>query len=210
MGTGPEVPDDAKAGEAFVDALTQRDFVRLEACLGPGVRLRALVPSGLREREGASEAAVLFRSWFEGVEHFEILERRVGVLAGRVQVHYRLRERYPDGEFEVIEQNAFCDVEDGRIASMDLVCSGHLPEPKGSPATVQRFDAGDMGCGSGLPQEFRRQIQALPVGGTLEVHVRDPSAKEDLPALARLLGHKVVSVQESTDGTTIVNVARGG
>jgi TusA-related sulfurtransferase len=205
----PEGKELWQPAESFVKALVARDFSQLEACLSPRVRFRALVPVGLREREGAKETATLLRSWFEGVDRFEVLDSGVQPIAHRAHVWYRLREFYADGDSEVIEQNAFCEVEEGRISSMDLVCSGHLPEPRGPVSGVHRFDAGDLGCGSGLPQEFRRQMEALPIGSVLETRVRDPSAKEDLPALARLLGHRVLSVQATPEGDTLLTVERG-
>jgi TusA-related sulfurtransferase/uncharacterized OsmC-like protein len=72
----------------------------------------------------------------------------------------------------------------------------------------QKYDAGDLGCGDGLAQEFRRQVDSIPVDHLLEVTTRDPSAKEDLPSLARLLGHEVVSTETSGDGKTVVMVRR--
>lgn len=75
-------------------------------------------------------------------------------------------------------------------------------------AVIHRYDAGGMGCGDGLPQEFRRQINSIPAGDDLELTTRDPSAKEDLPALSRLLGHEVISVKTGDDGSTIVVVRR--
>lgn len=76
-----------------------------------------------------------------------------------------------------------------------------MPEP-------HKYDAGDLGCGNGLPQEFRRQVNSIPVGDVLEVITRDPSAKEDLPSLARLLGHEVISVKSGDKGNTIVMIRR--
>ncbi|HYK93772.1 MAG TPA: sulfurtransferase TusA family protein [Thermoplasmata archaeon] len=193
---------------SFVAALAARDFSGLEACLDPKVRFRALVPVGLREREGAKETTTLIQSWFEGVERFEVLGSGVVPIAHRAHVWYRLREFYPDGERAIIEQNAYCELKRGRISTIDLVCSGHVAEPPAPSSRVHRFDAGELGCGSGLPQEFRRQIEAVPVGSILEVRTRDPSAKEDLPALARLLGHRVLSIQENPEGVTVVGVER--
>jgi TusA-related sulfurtransferase len=201
--------DSWRPAEEFVNALAAGDYARLQACLSPQVRFRALIPSGLREREGARDTAALIRTWFEGVGRLEILETGVKPIAHRAHLWYRLREFYPDGESEVIEQNAFCEVEGGQISAMDLVCSGHLPEPGKATSSVRQFDAGDLGCGSGLPQEFRRQIEAQPMGGVLKVRVRDPSAREDLPSLARLLGHEVLSVTTSVDGSATVSVRRG-
>lgn len=68
---------------------------------------------------------------------------------------------------------------------------------------VHEYDACDLGCGSGLAGEVRRRLASIAVGDRLRVVARDPSAREDLPALARLLGHRVVAVEEQPDGTTI-------
>jgi TusA-related sulfurtransferase len=65
------------------------------------------------------------------------------------------------------------------------------------------FDAGALGCGTGLAAEVRRRIAAIPIGGTLRIVTRDPAAREDVPALARLLGHRVLAVDASGDTTTI-------
>jgi TusA-related sulfurtransferase len=69
-------------------------------------------------------------------------------------------------------------------------------------------DFGEMGCGEGLPMEFRRNMQNLEVGDTIEFVVRDPSAKEDLPPLARMMGHRIVSQLELDDGSHSVVVER--
>ena len=195
-------------GRALIAALAAQDRTRIEACLRPNLRFRALVPAGLRERVGAPEAARLLHSWFAEAERVEIHEQEVVPFGGRLYLKYRFRERYPDGDSDVIEQNAFADVEEGQIGALDLVCSGHLPEPRMTGLATHRFDAEEMGCGSGLPQEFRRRILAIPVGSRLEVITRDPAAREDLPSLARLQGHHVISVNPSDNGTTVVTVER--
>jgi TusA-related sulfurtransferase len=73
---------------------------------------------------------------------------------------------------------------------------------------MHEFDAGTKGCGEGLGKEFRRRIEAIPVGEVLEVTVRDPSAKEDLPSLARLLGHRVLSVEARDNGRLVITTER--
>jgi TusA-related sulfurtransferase len=204
--------DAISTGEAFVAALADRDFEKLEACFHPQVRFRALVPPGLRERNGSADAAAQLKAWFSEPDHMQLLQKEVYPVSERVHISYRFREQYSDGETEVIEQHAFCDAREGLIESMDLVCSGFLPEPTGDAAAQpvrHRYDSGDLGCGSGLPQEFRRQVSAIPVGHVLEVVARDPSAKEDLPSLARLLGHEVLSVGTAADGSVVIVVKRG-
>jgi TusA-related sulfurtransferase len=196
-------------GEEFVVALSDRDSERLGACFHPEVRMRALVPPGFREDKGASAVVARLHSWFGQAESIDVLEKHVYRVADRLHIRYRFRERYSDGETEIIEQDAYCDLHEGQIATMDLLCSGHRPERLDKVADVHHFDAGDLGCSSGLPEEFRRQIGSIPVGSILEISTRDPSAKEDLPSLSRLLGHRVVSISNSPDGNTVLVVQRG-
>jgi TusA-related sulfurtransferase len=72
----------------------------------------------------------------------------------------------------------------------------------------QIYDLGDMSCGEGLPMEFRRVMQSLDVGSTAEFVVRDPSAKEDLAPLARMMGHRIVSEVQLNDGALSLIVER--
>ena len=60
-------------------------------------------------------------------------------------------------------------------------------------------DAGDLGCSDGLAAWFRHQLRAIPPGDTLRAVVRDPAAREELPALARLMGHTCTSVEAHHD-----------
>lgn len=198
------------AGEALVEALAARDARRLRATLHPDAHLRALVPSGFKESIGLDAVAARMESWFAEPERLTVVSKKVSYVSARLRVQYRFDEHYSDGDSGTIEQDAYCAVRDGRIETIDLLCSGHLPGPAEPGTEVRRFDAGELGCGSGLPQEFRRQLNALPVGGVLETAARDPAAKEDLPALARMLGHEVLSVTTDPAGVTIVTVKRGG
>ena len=68
---------------------------------------------------------------------------------------------------------------------------------------VHDFDAGELGCGSGLSAEIRRRITTIAIGDRLRVMTRDLAAREDVPALARLLGHCVLAVDSTGDTTTI-------
>lgn len=79
------------------------------------------------------------------------------------------------------------------------------PEPEAVPL----FDAGDRGCGDGLAKELRRRIDAVEVGERLRVTVRDPSAKADVPSVARMLGHRVLSEEPLADGRLMITVERG-
>jgi TusA-related sulfurtransferase len=68
-------------------------------------------------------------------------------------------------------------------------------------------DAGDLGCGDGLAAWFRQQLRDTPAGDTLRSIVRDPSAREELPALARLMGHNLKSI-EAGEGCFVITVEK--
>jgi TusA-related sulfurtransferase len=123
---------------------------------------------------------------------------------------YRFRLHDEDG-WQVIEQHVVADVApDGRLEKIDLLCSGFLPVigPGDESSSTHPFDAGDLGCADGLATEFRRRIGAIPVGDVLVVTARDPAAKEDLPPLARMMGHEVRSIETPEDGRLLMTVER--
>ena len=74
--------------------------------------------------------------------------------------------------------------------------------------TSRVFDAGSMGCADGLAQEFRTRLADINVGDSIAVIVSDPAAKEDLPSLARLLGHSVRSVETKDDNRLVITVEK--
>lgn len=197
------------AGRAFVDALAARDFEGLGAMLAPGVRSRLLLPSGPEEHEGAAPAVGKFAGWFGDADRFELEGSAVDRVGDRVGVSYRFRLHRPDG-WHVIEQRLFGDVEeDGRLGRFDLLCSGFHPLREPAKSGVHQFDAGNLGCADGLAGEFRRQILAIPLGDVLAIQTSDPAAKEDLPPLARMMGHTVRSVESPGDGRLLITVERG-
>ncbi len=124
------VPESAVAG-AFLDGLAAQDFTRLGGTLTTDARLRALLPAGLREWAGAGEIAARFAGWFGDTEAFELVQATFGEVGGRLHLHWRLRlqaQRIGAGWFTV-EQQAYADTSDGgRIARLDLLCTGYRPE----------------------------------------------------------------------------------
>lgn len=190
------------AVDRFVDAATAGDDDAIRAVLAPDVRLRALLPGGAVERHGVEAAVAEVCEWFGGA--VDVIERATEAVGDRLRVSYRLRRGA-----DVMEQHGFLDVADGVVETLDLVCSGWRPESQQQAPTVHRFDAGEMGCTDGLAQEFKRRIRAIPVGDVLEVVARDPSAKADLPPLARMMGHTVLSVDTPGDGRLVFTVERG-
>jgi len=129
-GAAPAVPGYALAG-SFLESLAAQDFARLGGALAPSVRLRALLPPGPFEWTGAEVIAGQFASWFGDTEDFELIEATVGEVGGRLHLRWRLRlraQRLGAGWFTV-EQQAYADTGDGgRIARLDLLCTGYRPE----------------------------------------------------------------------------------
>jgi TusA-related sulfurtransferase len=50
----------------------------------------------------------------------------------------------------------------------------------------------------------RLELDEMEIGETLEVLADDPAARSDLEALAKNLGHKILSIEEKDDVTIIV------
>jgi len=198
-----------KVGAAFLDALAARRFTAARSLLADHVRFRMLLPSGLKTETDADATIGRFIGWFADADPFELEASSVGEVEGRTAVTYRFRLHDAEG-WQVIEQHLMLDVDaDGRIEAIDLLCSGFRSIAMDGFESVHRYDAGDLGCADGLAGEFRRHMQQIPVGHVLVVSTRDPAAKEDLPPLARMMGHVVRSIEAPGDGRLLVSVERG-
>jgi TusA-related sulfurtransferase len=194
---------------AFLDALAAREFTAVRSLLADHVRFRMLLPQGPATEAGAQATIGRFLGWFSEADTFETESSSVGELEGRGTVAYRFHLHDALG-WRVIEQHLMLDVgTDGRVEAIDLLCSGFRSIVVDAPEGVHAFDAGDLGCADGLAGEFRRRVQQIPVGHVLVVSTRDPAAKEDLPPLARMMGHVVRSVEALGDGRLLVSVERG-
>ncbi len=127
------VPGSAPVG-SFLEGLAAQDFGQLGGALAADACLRALLPSGLREWTGPDAIARRFARWFGDTRDFELIEAAVGEIGGRLHLHWRLRlraERVGTGWFTV-EQQAYADTdESGRIARLDLLCTGYRLEGGG-------------------------------------------------------------------------------
>lgn len=210
---GAGAPEETRdAAKRLVEAIAARDFEAIAGTLAHDTRFRYLIPPGASQIVGAAEAAAKFVQWFGDADVLTVQSVRVEPLADRISARYRFLLRGREG-WEVIEQQMYLSVDqDGRIAVIDLLCSGFRPAggPEASrSSSTHAFDAGAMGCADGLASEFRRRIGAIPIGDVLVVTARDPAAKEDLPPLARLMGHTVRSVEAPGNGRLVITVERG-
>jgi TusA-related sulfurtransferase len=193
----------------LLGAITSRDFSALETALEPDTQLRALLPDGLVEVAGAVDIASRFREWFGTLEVFEVLEARTEIIGDRPSLQYRLLARWPGEDETVISQHLVLIGTNGTVDTMHLVCTGFRPAHASSAGSLHDYDAGTLGCADGLTKAFKQQIREVDVGDLLRVHTVDPSAKEDLPSLARLMGHKIHSVEADPDGGLTITVERG-
>jgi SnoaL-like domain len=117
--------------DALLGGLAAQDFTRVGSAFARDARLRALLPARLRECAGTDAIAEQFAAWFGQTEDFEFVEATAGEVGGRLHLRWRLRlraERVGAGWFTV-EQLAYADTaDDGRIARLDLLCTGYRPE----------------------------------------------------------------------------------
>ncbi len=197
----------AATSHKFLELLASRDFERLVASLASDAHARFLLPHGLEEYDGRDAIVARIRSWFGSASVFDLAASTEDQVGMRHRISWRFNV-VRDGSRQVIEQVVYLDLGPQGIERIDLLCSGFLAEPGVAAGPTQVFDAGDMGCADGLAQEFRRQIAKVSIGESLEVVVSDPSAKEDLPSLARLLGQRITSTEAHDDGRLTITVER--
>jgi len=203
--------DTASVAAAFANAVASRDEDAVRALLAEEVRFRYLIPPGPNQADGPAGVAAAFTTWFGDATELHVTSTVVEPMSDRTSLRYHLRV-HRCGQWQQIEQQIYLDVdENGLISALDLLCSGFRPDAEAADALRQehRFDATTLGCADGLAQEFRRRILSIPIGDLLLVETSDPAAKQDLPPLARLMGHKVHSTEPTEDGRLLVKVERG-
>jgi hypothetical protein len=141
--TGPRA-----AGLYFVDALGAASFDSIEPLLSAEVRFRALLPSGVRECTGRIPTADYFRAWFGPIRidrlqpcdgkpypfkettRCEVVESTVGVpVVDKVPIRYMLELQNNTGPCRCEQQGFYTVDGEGRIATLDVVCSGILRVP---------------------------------------------------------------------------------
>jgi ketosteroid isomerase-like protein len=113
--------------DTIVGALANGDFDRIASAMADDVSLRAVLPRGLCEWEGALAICDAFTGWFGGLDERDVTYSRCEDVGGVTHLQWRLRvrgERLGDGP-RVVEQHVFAHFDpEGRIASMALMCSG--------------------------------------------------------------------------------------
>lgn len=119
-------------GGLLLEALAARDFASMCDCFEPTATMRALLPSGPCEIQGAEQIVANFRCWFGNAEAFEVLDGTVGDIGSRLHVSWRLRLRptpWGDVSWHILEQQAYLQAGE-RIDLLDLLCSGFMPDAR--------------------------------------------------------------------------------
>jgi hypothetical protein len=105
-------------------AVAERDLTRLSAEFTEDVRLRALLPGGLIERNGREAVIAEFDGWYRDYRVMELADARGEDVGDRLLVHYRLSFE-PDTDPHVLTQTWVASLNaDGLIFRIDLVCTG--------------------------------------------------------------------------------------
>jgi hypothetical protein len=113
----------------FTAALAARDAAALRSLFGRDVDFRGLTPGRVWEARTPDALVddVIFGSWFEPGDVIERIESvQDGRVGTRIRIGYRLRVENAGGTFTV-EQQAFCDLTDGKITWLRVLCSGFVP-----------------------------------------------------------------------------------
>jgi SnoaL-like protein len=108
---------------AIAAAVADRDSAGLAAAVTEGVRLRALLPGGPIEEHGRDAVVARFDRWFADMDTVGLVESAGEPVADRLLIHYRL-DLAQRGTRWACTQTSICKIAGGRLATIDLVCSG--------------------------------------------------------------------------------------
>ena len=132
----------ANARDTFLAALTARDFARFSQALSPMSKGRFLLPPGPEVHTGRQEITDRIKGWFAGASEFEVLEAGSEPVGRRHRLNWRFRLSRDGVTRDVIEQVAFVDEGPDGISTIDLLCSGFLPDDSPVACDVPRALAG--------------------------------------------------------------------
>ena len=108
---------------SIASAVAGRDSAGFAAAVTDTVRLRALLPGGPVEEHGRDAVVARFSGWFADMDTVEVVESAGEAVADRLLIHYRL-DLARRGTRWACTQTLVCKVHDGRLATIDLLCSG--------------------------------------------------------------------------------------
>jgi len=185
----------AGLAEQFVEALVQRDFVRLAGYFSAETRFRALVPRGLREASTPEEASQYFQGWFGSADRIELVDSRSEPMVDRQHMAWRLRVHDAAGQ-RLVEQQVYATVHGSKFTAFDLLCSGFRLEsaPQEAFDIAATLEGGDAACATLTPMIATR-LRSLERGQVLEVVTSEPTAAADLESWTRLTGNELLDTR---------------
>ena len=211
-------------GEDWILSITDRDTVRLETLCHPEVKSLMLIPKGLVTLDNAIDLVAKFREWFGDCINFHVEESHVSRIISRagerLGIYYRFRLQ-ENGIWYVVEQQLYCTLMDFRVEKLHLLCSGFRPvnaNDQALPAATLKTDMPEIGgqdpvrdallkfhtdqseTGSTcavLTPAIKSKLREMQSGQVLEIHVDDPSAREDIESWSRLSGNELLKVVDN-------------
>jgi hypothetical protein len=124
----------------FVAALAAKDAAALRSLFASEVDFRALTPGRAWEAPtpDALIDGVILGSWFEPGDVIKRVESvQHGQVGTRTRIGYRLRVESA-GQAYTVEQQAYCDLSDGKITWLRVLCSGFIPAAAADAAAGHR------------------------------------------------------------------------
>jgi hypothetical protein len=126
MSAAAKTHDSAATGRRFIAAIAHRAWDELATCLDDAVQFRGLTAKGLFSADDRMSAANHVQKWFGWLDQLALLSSEIQPMHDRLHMSYRFRAH--KDQWYLIEQQAYCSVQDGQIKQIDLVCSGFRPE----------------------------------------------------------------------------------
>ena len=114
--------------DRFLRSLATRDYDALAECFAPSAKLRALVPTRVREEDGPEAITARFRFWLDDYDEYQVVATDAEPIADREQLRYLIRGVDPQDGPGVMEQRGYATVDDGRISELNIVCTGFRPD----------------------------------------------------------------------------------
>ena len=220
-------------GEDWIQAIINQDFEHLTAICHLDIKSTLLLPKRIAHLESATDLAKEVEDWFGEYDLIQKEQSRVAMVGEKLAIFYRLICKENSGA-DIIEQQLYCTVRDGRIEQLRLICSGFQPDLvsiatplagvfTGSPINIQSSLVGmpqanallefkaDVGQGSTcamLTPYIKSKLGGLSSGEVLEVHVDDITAKEDIEAWSRLSGNLILKIDQTSDQELVIYIQK--
>jgi TusA-related sulfurtransferase len=196
--------------ESFGTALGNRDYEGLARCFASDAEMDAILPGGQKRVTGRDQLVATWSGWLDWAREVQVEEVRVSEAGDRTTLTWRciLTTDDPTIGDRVMEQHMVLITQDGVVHRIALVCTGMRRVADKVEPRIHDVDAGNLGCGDGFPSVFRRQMETIGIGECLRLTASDPAAKQDVPSLTRLMGHRLIEITDLPQGRTAFTVQR--